>query len=650
MSTRIEDYALIGDSRTAALVGRDGSIDWLCLPRFDSPSAFGALLGDDSHGRWALAPEDREAARSSRAYLEDTFVLVTHWETPAGEVEVLDYMPLDAPTPTVVRRIRGLRGTVRMRHDLRIRFDYAAALPWMRQLGSEGEPVLLAVAGPDAAVVRGVALEPSDHAHGAVVQVSAGEVTEASLTWFPSHREVPAPLHEEHRLAQTIQGWRRWAATCVTHGAHDEHVRRSLLTLRALTHKDTGGIVAAATTSLPEDFGGVRNWDYRYVWLRDAALTIIALVQHGYAAEAARWRNWLLRAIAGDPADVQIMYGLAGERRLTELELGSLPGYEGSAPVRIGNGAYTQYQGDVFGEVMVALEEARNAGVEEDQFSWPLQLSLLGRLEEVWDRPDSGIWEIRGPDRRFTHSRAMIWAAFDRGVRAIERFGLPGPVQRWRELRDRIRAEIETRGYNAQLGSFVQHYDTTEVDASLLQLSAVGFVAADDPRMLGTVARIEETLMRDGFLLRYRTQSGVDGLPGDESPFLACSFWLVHQYADSGRLRDAEELLTRLVALSNDVGLFSEEYDVRDRRQAGNFPQALTHLAFVRAAQAVSEARAREASAPAAAEAARADAAAAAPAEAPDSTLAPAEARAAEAGHGQAGQAPDSADVSADAR
>lgn len=584
MPLPIEDYALIGDCHTGALVGSDGSIDWLCLPRFDSPSTFGALLGDEDHGHWRIAPVGAERC-TSRAYLRDTFVLITRWETETGVVEVVDLMPHGDRRADLVRRVRGVSGTVRMEQVLRIRFDYADAVPWIRQAPEHDG--LLAVAGPDAVVVRGPHLTADGMAHRATFEVREGEIVDTVLTWYPSHRPPPDAVDVSGCIDETVGWWRTWAESCSDLGRYDAEVRRSLLVLRALTHEDTGGVVAAATTSLPEQDGGVRNWDYRYVWLRDAALTLTALMEHGFQAEATEWRGWLLRAIAGDPADVQIMYGLGGERRLPESELASLPGYRGASPVRVGNAAYLQFQGDVFGEIMLALEKARSIGIADDSFSWPLQVALLDFVERNLDRKDNGIWEIRGDLQHFTHSRAMLWAAFDRGIRAVREHGLPGPVDRWIALRDGLRREIEEQGFDAGRNTFVQFYGTTEVDASLLQLAQIGFVAPDDPRMLGTVAALEADLLQDGLLLRYRTETDVDGLPGGEHPFLACSFWLAQQYAASGRVDDATALMDRLVSFCNDVGLLSEEYDVAGARQMGNTPQALSHLALVGAADAL---------------------------------------------------------------
>ncbi|QDP97721.1 glycoside hydrolase family 15 protein [Microlunatus elymi] len=594
----IEDYALIGDCRSAALVNRTGSIDWLCLPRFDSPSVFARMLGTDDHGYWQLAPTGR-ILELTRRYLPDTFVLETTYRTETGVVQVVDLMSADHQ-PTVIRRVRCIEGTVTMRQQLVIRFNYGKVLPWVRREHQAGEAILLAIAGPSALVIRGAHLPRADrshhgHRHAGEFELTAGQGTDLVLQSYRSYQPRPEPIDVDQAIEQTTIWWQYWASRCEVSGPYAEQVHRSLLVLRALTERETGGIVAAATTSLPERFGGERNWDYRFCWLRDASLTLEALLQHGYAEEVEHWRLWLLRAVAGDPEDVQIMYGLAGERELEERELDHLPGYAGSRPVRIGNGAVDQYQGDVMGEVMVALDAARRAGLADDHFSWPLQRALLDRVEATWQRKDSGIWEVRGQSQYFVHSRVMIWAALDRAVKAVREFGLDGPADRWEQLRDQLREEIETNGFDVERNTYTQYYGSRGVDASLLQLPQVGFCEPDDPRMLGTVAAIEDELLADGLLLRYRTDleveqgSGetVDGLTPGEAPFLACSFWLVEQYARSGRKQDAEKLMDRLLSFSNDLGLLSEEYDTAADRQAGNTPQALSHLALVRAADAI---------------------------------------------------------------
>ncbi|HEY5222362.1 MAG TPA: glycoside hydrolase family 15 protein [Microbacteriaceae bacterium] len=588
MSQKIEDYALISDCYTAGLIGKDGSLDWLCLPRYDSASVFGALLGTEDHGRWLLAPADANAT-STRRYDGHCFILITTWTTETGVVEVTDLMPHGDHRADVIRRVRGISGTVTMSQDLRLRFGYASAIPWVRQLQNEERPALIAAAGPDAVILRGPSLRPKNHSHQGSFTVAADEIIDITLTWYQSHKEPPDPPDVAERIRHTHEFWMQWSSTCSHDGPYHEEVIRSLLVLRALTHDQTGGIVAAATTSLPESFGGERNWDYRYVWLRDASLTLSVLLDHGFNDEVDHWRNWLLRAVAGDPADVQIMYGLAGERYLPEHTVASLPGYQGSSPVRVGNGAAEQFQADVIGETMLALHRARVAGVAESPNSWSVQRALLSHLEKVWHLPDQGIWEIRGEPREFTHSRVMVWAGFDCAVRAVEEYGLPGPSKRWARLRDGVRAEIDAKGIDPVRGCFTQYFGGTEVDAALLQLPQAGFCAPDDPRMLHTVAAIEEDLLRDGLPLRYRTEKGVDGLPPGEHPFLACSFWLAEQYARSGRLDDARTLMDRLVGLANDLGLLSEEYDVENARQAGNTPQALSHLALVRAADAITE-------------------------------------------------------------
>jgi GH15 family glucan-1,4-alpha-glucosidase len=583
MAQPIEDYALLGDRHTAALVGRNGSVDWMCLPRFDSPACFAALLGTDEHGHWQLCPTG--PYRVSRRYVGNSAVLETTFTTDDGVVRLLDVMPVSDGRADLLRQVTGIEGSVQMRHLWVVRADYGEVRPWVRRQQVAGEEVIVATAGPDKLVLRGSRLPRAiDGQHADEFTVEKDECFSFSTTWLPSHRDVPPGLSHDDRIEQTIELAEEWAARCRADVPHQDVVVRSLVTLRLLTHEQTGGIVAAPTTSLPEDFGGERNWDYRYCWLRDAALTLESLVAGGYTDEAGLWRNWLLRAVAGDAEDLQVMYTVDGARRLPERELDHLPGYEDSRPVRIGNAAVDQRQMDVLGEVMIALDAARRAGLEGDDDAWRLQRALVEDLTKNWQLPDNGIWEIRGPRRHFTHSRVMVWAAFDRGVRAAEELGLDAPVDRWREVRDTVRAEILDRGFDHERNTFTQHYDTTEVDASLLVLPLVGFIAGDDPRMLGTIEAIEQDLMREGFLLRYRTETGVDGVPGDEHPFLACSFWLVSAYAAAGRRDDAHELFDRLVGLVNDVGLLSEEYDPVRQRMAGNFPQAFSHLTLVQAA------------------------------------------------------------------
>ena len=616
MSTPLESYALLSDLRTGPLVSRDGSIDWLCLPRFDSPAVFSALLGDEDDGRWLLRAVDGEVVE--RRYLPQTFVLETTWQTPTGKVRVTDFLPPSTSQGDLVRRVECLEGEVEVEHDLRLRFDYARATPWIRRVEQEdGTAALLSLAGPDGILVTGPTLhwpededEDEEGASGAglpgngegrraprltgTFAMGEGDVLDWDLTWFPSHEDPPRPPDADKALAAAMELWTDWCADLDLGTVHRPMVMRSLLVLRALTHQDTGGIVAAPTASLPEWFGGVRNWDYRYTWLRDAALTIEVMVGHGLTEGARLWRDWLLRAVAGDADDVRIMYGLAGERELTEVELDHLAGYEDSRPVRVGNGAADQYQADVVGEVMIALHELRAAGVEEDEYSWALQQSLLRYAERHIDRKDHGVWEMRGDPHYFTHGRAMMWAAFDRGIRAVEEHGLPGPVERWRELRDRLAEEIDEHGFDPEIDSFTQTYDNTEVDASLLQLPHTGYLSYDDPRMLGTVARIERDLVDEhGLVHRYRTELGMDGLEGGEYPFVMCTFWLVEQYANSGRTEDAERLMDRMVGHASDLGLLAEEYDPESGRLAGNFPQAFSHLGLIRAADALTAARAR---------------------------------------------------------
>ena len=591
-TTPIEDYAIIGDTETAALVSLRGSIDWLCLPRFDSSSCFTALLGTPDHGRWLLGPA--EEATTTRAYREDSFILETIHETATGKVKVTDLMPVSDGRADVLRRVEGLEGTVTMEQEWVVRLNYGKVKPWVSHHPGhvQDEEVLVAIAGPDMLIFRGDRLPVGNEGrHRDLFDVSAGEALDFSMTWVPSYKPIPIPLDTDKRIASTLGRWNDWIGHCTYDGPHADVVRRSLLVLNLLTDSRRGGIVAAPTTSLPEDFGGERNWDYRYCWLRDASLGLESLLRAGYVDATIKWREWLVRALAGDPEDMQIMYTIDGGRELPERALDHLPGYADSRPVRVGNGAVDQKQTDVLGEVMIAFEHARAKGGYENEQSWAIQAALVDQLAEHWDEPDNGLWEIRGPLQHFTHSRVMVWAAFNAAIAAVEKHGHPGDVERWREVRELVREEILTKGFNVQKNTFTQHYNTTEVDASLLLIPAVGFLPADDPRVIGTVRAIENDLMRGGFLLRYRTESGVDGLAGDEHPFLACSFWLVSAYAKIGELDKAEELFDRLCDLPNDVGLLAEEYDPEEMTQVGNYPQAFSHLTLIGAGYDLHEAQ-----------------------------------------------------------
>ena len=578
---RIEDYALIGDCHSAALVSREGSIDWLCLPRFDSPACFAALLGTPQHGRWKIAPG--EPFSVTRRYRPDTLILETEFETDAGAVALVDFMPVRSSQADLVRMVVGRRGRVAMDMELILRFDYGASVPWVTRLG-EGHG-LRAVSGPDKVVLcTPVPLDNRDMKTRARFEVAAGQTLSFVLTHSPSHLEAPAPAEPSKALDETERFWRDWAGQCKATGRWEGELRRSLITLKALTYAPTGGIVAAPTTSLPEHIGGVRNWDYRYCWLRDATLTLLAFMDAGFQDEARAWREWLVRAVAGSPEQMQIMYGIAGERRLPEWEIGWLPGYEGSAPVRVGNAAAGQLQLDVYGEVVDALYQACKAGLARHDVAWDLQRTLLAHLEQVWVRPDEGIWEVRGPPRHFTYSKIMAWVAFDRAVKMVEGLGLQGPVDRWRELRSRIHRDVCERGYSERRRAFVQSYDSDELDAALLLVPTTGFLPADDPRMVGTVEAIQRGLTVDGLVQRYLPHASLDGLPPGEGVFLACSFWLADNLCLQGRRDEAHELFERLLALSNDVGLLAEEYDPVARRFLGNFPQAFSHIALVNTA------------------------------------------------------------------
>ncbi len=580
MPARIEDYALIGDCQTAALVARDGSIDWLCLPRFDSGACFAALLGTPDHGRWRIAPA-APVRRTRRRYRGDTLVLETEHDVDGGTIRVIDCMPPRTAAPDLVRIVEGVRGRVPVRSELAIRFDYGSVVPWVRRT----EWGIRAIAGPDTLLLRtSVPLRGEGYTTVGDFTVAAGERVAFDLAWYPTFDREPEETDAMQAVEDTERWWRDWASRCRYDGPWRTAVVRSLVTLKALTYAPTGGIVAAPTTSLPERLGGVRNWDYRYCWIRDATFTLYALMLGGFTDEAKAWREWLLRAVAGMPSQIQIMYGLAGERRLTELELGWLPGYEGAAPVRIGNAAHRQRQLDIFGEVMDALHVARREGLPTEENTWRVQRDLLRYLETVWAEPDEGIWEMRGPRRHFTHSKVMAWVALDRAVKGVERFGLEGDAARWRALRDTIHAEVCEKGYDPGRRAFVQYYGGTELDASLLMMPLVGFLPPSDPRVRGTVAAVERELLHDGFVLRYRTQPAVDGLPPGEGAFLACTFWLADNLVLLGREADARAIFERLVGLANDVGLLSEQYDPAARRLTGNFPQAFTHVSLINTA------------------------------------------------------------------
>ncbi|EFL27150.1 glycoside hydrolase, family 15 [Streptomyces himastatinicus ATCC 53653] len=588
MALDIDDYALIGDHQTAALVGRDGSIDWLCLPRFDSAACFAALLGDDDNGHWRLAPKGAGGC-TRRSYLDDSLVLESVWETGTGTVKVIDFMPQRDRAPDVIRIVEGVSGSVEMAGALRLRFDYGHVIPWVRR--TDGHRI--AVAGPDSVWLRS---EPEVHTYGkdfstrSEFTVSAGDRVAFVLTWHPSHEPRPRLVDPYEALRSSLDDWRAWAARCRYRGPYRDAVVRSLITLKALTYEPTGGIVAAPTTSLPERLGGVRNWDYRYCWLRDSTLTLNALLSAGYREEAASWRDWLLRAIAGDPAELQIMYGLGGERRLPEYELPWLEGYGHSAPVRVGNEAVTQRQLDVYGEVLDTFHLARAHGMAPQPHAWKIQSALMDFLESAWQDPDEGLWEVRGPRRHFVHSKVMAWVASDRAVRTIEAHPeLNGDTDRWRAMRDAVHREVCDKGYDASRNTFTQSYGSTALDAATLLIPRVGFLPADDPRVIGTIDAVRRELSHDGVIRRYSTDDTADGLPGSEGAFLACSFWLADALHLSGRRREASALFDRLLSLRNDVGLLAEEYDPGADRLLGNFPQAFSHIGLVGTALTLSE-------------------------------------------------------------
>jgi GH15 family glucan-1,4-alpha-glucosidase len=580
---RIEDYGMIGDLQTAALVGRDGSIDWACFPRFDSGACFAALLGTPEHGRWSVAPRT-DFWETGRRYRPNTLVLETDWETETGAVRLIDFMPPRGKAPDIVRIVEGLRGEVEMASELVIRFDYGSIVPWVRRV-DDGR---IAVAGPDGLSFRTPVPHRGENLR-TIGEFKARQGTRVPfvLTWYPSNERPPPRIDPEQALEDTIDFWNDWAEGCHYDGKWREDVLHSLVVLKALTYAPTGGMVAAPTTSLPEKIGGERNWDYRYCWLRDATLTLLAFLNAGYLDEARAWGVWLLRAAAGDPAALQIMYAVAGERRLSETTLDWLPGYEGSPPVRIGNAASEQFQLDVYGEILDALHQGRAHGLEGSRHAWALQRRVLRSLEDAWKEPDEGIWEVRGPRRHFTHSKVMAWVAFDRGVQAIERFGRDGPLDRWRAVRSEIHEQICERGFDVELNSFTQSYGSKRLDASLLVIPLVGFLPPDDPRVVGTVAAIERELVHDGLVYRYAHDDegqAVDGLAPGEGAFLPCTFWLADNLALQGRQDEADAIFQHLLDLRSDLGLLAEEWDPETSRQLGNFPQAFTHVALVNTA------------------------------------------------------------------
>lgn len=575
----IEDYALIGDCRTAALVGRNGSIDWLCWPRFDSGACFAALLGTSEHGRWQICPAD-PAPRVTRGYRDSTMVLETVFDTQDGRVAVIDFMPVGQVGSSVVRIVEGRSGKVAMQLEMKLRFDYGRSVPWVTRL--EDKSGLSAVAGPNKVVLRApIDLLGENLATRAEFNVSAGQSVAFIMTYGPSHLPAPAPLNWQSMLETTESFWRNWSAKSTYKGEWKASVQRSLLTLKALSYSETGGFVAAPTTSLPEQLGGPRNWDYRYCWVRDATMALMAMMSAGYFEEARAWRDWLLRSAAGSPDQTQIMYGLGGERQLAEWEVPWLPGYEGSSPVRIGNAASDQFQLDIFGELIDALFQARKNGLSPAPSGWALQQALIEHLEKIWVQPDEGMWEVRGGPRHFTLSKVMAWVALDRTLRDAERFKLDGPLDRWRQVRDEMHAKICTQGFDSSRNTFTQSFGSSDLDANLLLIPVMGFLPPNDPRVRGTVEAIERELLVDGFVLRYRTGTNVDGLPPGEGAFLPCSFWLADNYALQNRDTEARALFERLLSLSNDVGLLAEEYDPRKKRLVGNFPQAFSHLALI---------------------------------------------------------------------
>jgi GH15 family glucan-1,4-alpha-glucosidase len=585
MASLIEDYAIIGDCHTAALVARDGSIDWMCLPRFDSGACFASLIGTPENGYWRIHPSHK-VKRVTRRYRGESLILETEFETEGGAVRLIDFMPLRDGSPEVIRVVRGLRGRVSMRMDLTIRFDYGSIVPWVVAI----ERGISAAAGPDMVCCRSdVPMRGERLSTIAEFVVSRGDEVPFSFTWSPTHGSLPEESDWRKSLGETEKWWRDWVEGCTYHGEWRDAVVRSLITLKSLTYPPTGAMVAAPTTSLPERIGGKRNWDYRFCWIRDATFTVYALITGGYHAEACAWREWLVRAVAGTPSELQIMYGLGGERRLTELELGWLAGYENSRPVRIGNAAHRQYQLDVYGEVLGVIQFTRREGLPADPGTWRVETALLDFLESGWKKADDGIWEMRGPRRHFTHSKVAAWVAMDRAVKAVEDFGMDGDAQKWRGIAAQIRREVELRGFDSELNSFVQYYGSKEMDASLLLLPIVGFIDAQDPRMVGTVKCIEERLLEKGLIHRYRAQPRIDGVAdAGDAPFLLCTFWYADNLVLQGRHREARKVMERLLALRNDVGLLPEEYDPKAKRFLGNFPQAFSHVGLINSARRLS--------------------------------------------------------------
>jgi GH15 family glucan-1,4-alpha-glucosidase len=580
LTCRIEDYGLIGDCETAALVGRNGSIDWLCWPAFDSDACFAALLGTEKHGRWLIAPVEKVTG-TSRRYWDNTLILETRFETADGVVELVDFMPPRGNASDVVRLVRGVRGRVRMHMQLVLRFGFGADIPWVKK--TEDGSALLAISGQDMTVLRTpVETRGEDLTTVADFEVGEGDTVPFVLTYGPSHLPVPKPINPDYALKDTEAFWSEWCGRCTYKGEHRDLVLRSLITLKAQTYAPTGGIVAAPTTSLPEKLGGARNWDYRFCWLRDATFTLLALINSGYTEEASAWHQWLLRAAAGSPVNMQIMYGIMGQRRLLEWEAEWLPGYEGAQPVRVGNAAHAQLQLDVYGELIDAFHQWRTAKLELDESTWALECTVLEHLAEIWNKPDHGIWERRGDGKHYVSSKVMTWVAFDRGIKSAETFGFKAPLAKWRALRDAIHRDVCARGFDPELNAFVESYGSKMLDASILLLPSVGFLPPQDPRVRSTLAAVERYLMRDGFVLRHDPRE-IEQQPA-EGAFLACTLWLADAYVLAGEYQKAEELFTRVVAVSNDLGLLAEEYDTGARRQTGNFPQALTHIALINTA------------------------------------------------------------------